>query len=149
MSDTSWSPSNPLPAGTYDNLELAKEAAHAYAWGNGFAIAVLRSAKWGHPPATRKVWMRCVQGGHHRTRPSEEPDLRQRSTKRAGCAYVPVYLLLKNEKWTMTHNISCTTAPYSHRLAQFHLTGVGGIAISSGHSLGDHVFQSCWGSQAA
>ena len=64
MSDTSWSPSNPLPAGTYDNLELAKEAAHAYAWENDFAIAVLRSATWGHPPAIRKVWMRCAQGGH-------------------------------------------------------------------------------------
>ena len=67
MSDTSWSPSNPLPAQTYENLELAKEAAHSYAWDSGFAIAVLRLAKWDHPPAKRKVWMRCAQGGHHCT----------------------------------------------------------------------------------
>ena len=93
MSDTSWFPSNTLPAGTYDNLKLAKEAAHAYAWENGFAIDVLRPAKWDHPPAIREVWMRCAQGGHHRTRTSEEPALRQRSTKRVGCAYVLVYLL--------------------------------------------------------
>uniref|UniRef100_M4BIT2 Uncharacterized protein n=1 Tax=Hyaloperonospora arabidopsidis (strain Emoy2) TaxID=559515 RepID=M4BIT2_HYAAE len=98
MIDTSWSPSNPLPAGTYDNLELAKEAAHAYAGENGLAIAVLRSAKWGHPPAMRKVWMRCAQGGHHRTRPSEEPALRQRSTKRLSCAYVHVLFVFKEQE---------------------------------------------------
>ena len=98
MSDTSWSLSNPLPAETCDNLELVKKAAHAYAWENGFAIAVLRSAKRGHPPAIRKGWMRCAQGGHHHTRPSEEPALRQRSTKRVGCPYVFVYLLLRKRK---------------------------------------------------
>ena len=72
MCDYSCPPTNLLSAETYINLELAKEAAHAYAYENGFAIAVQRSAKWGRPPCIRKVWMRCEQGGLHRMLSSEE-----------------------------------------------------------------------------
>ena len=46
----------PLPAETFNNLELAKEAAHAYAPGNGFAIALQRSAKWGYS----SMYKKCV-----------------------------------------------------------------------------------------
>ena len=48
-----------------------------------------------------------------------KPDLRQRSTKRVGCAYVYV-LLSKIEQRTMTHNISSTTAPTSLRSITKH-----------------------------
>ena len=41
----------------------------------------------------------------------------------------------------------CTTVPYSHLLVYFHSASVGGITIGGGHSFGDHVFQSCWGSR--
>ena len=57
MSESRWFPSNTLSVKIYNNLELAKEAVHAYASNNEFSIAVQRSTEWGYPPCVRKVWI--------------------------------------------------------------------------------------------
>ena len=115
MSDSSCSTSNPLPAETINNLEFAKEAAHAYASENGFAIAMRRSDKWGYPSNIRKVWTRFAQGGHHRIRSSEELAHRQSEQKSGLC--IRVCPSITKEKWTIMRVIRFDTAPYSRQLA--------------------------------
>ena len=59
MSVSCGSPSSPLSVEIYRNLELAEKADHAFAYKNGFAIAVQRSDKWGYPP-----FMMCTGRTH-------------------------------------------------------------------------------------